>query len=266
MSMPSFPPCGADMTKDEALTMIIASIAMEELALSHIVNAEGEKLQYVLGTLPGGNKPCASIQEILAVNKSAADLLDTVMQSQMLLKGKLEKALEAGGHMPAPEPPCPCGPNHPCEPPFSGGPCRQKSAAYLVSRCNGFSWDNGFLLSWKCQSQRGCGIRWNEETPALVELDPEKAYAVSYTVNVRGPYSGDNVGAVFVRLTPCDAFSGVLPLYFSVNCLECEPMTLHYSTILFPQAQPAPCAGLSLLLNYGGRLFVEQASLSIAEL
>ena len=35
MSMPSFPPNGADMTREEALTMIIASIAMEELALSH---------------------------------------------------------------------------------------------------------------------------------------------------------------------------------------------------------------------------------------
>ena len=43
MSMPSFPPNGADMTQEEALTMIIASIAMEELALSHILNAEGEK-------------------------------------------------------------------------------------------------------------------------------------------------------------------------------------------------------------------------------
>ena len=47
MSMPSFPPNGADMTQEEALTMIIASIAMEELALSHILNAEGEKLQYI---------------------------------------------------------------------------------------------------------------------------------------------------------------------------------------------------------------------------
>ena len=45
MSMPSFPPDGANLTREEALTMIIASIAMEELALSHILNAEGEKLQ-----------------------------------------------------------------------------------------------------------------------------------------------------------------------------------------------------------------------------
>ena len=57
MSMPSFPQNGANMTREEALTMIIASIAMEELALSHILNAEGEKLQYILGTLPGAS-PC----------------------------------------------------------------------------------------------------------------------------------------------------------------------------------------------------------------
>lgn len=274
MSMPSFPPCGADMTKDEALTMIIASIAMEELALSHIVNAEGEKLQYVLGTLPGSCKPCASTQEILAVNQSAAALLDTVMQSQMLLKGKLEKALEAGGRKPAPEPPCP--PDHPCEPPCppgclcephcGGSPCCRKSALQLASRCDGFSWNNGYLLSWKRQGQRGGGICLNEENPTLVDLDPGKAYALDYTVNVRGPYHGDNAGAVFVRLTPCDAFQEILPLYFSVNGLGCAPLTLHYSAMLFPQAHPAPCADLSLLLNYGGGLFVEQASLSICEI
>ena len=255
MSMPSFPPCGADMTKEEALTMIIASIAMEELALSHIVNAEGEKLQYVLGTLPGKRTPCASTQEILAVNKSVASLLDTVAQSQMLLKGKLEKALEAGGREPEPEPPCPPGPS-----------CCGKSAIQLVSRCEGFSWDNGYLLSWKRQGQRGCGICWSEESPALVDLDPGKAYALHYAVNVRGPYHGDSAGAVCVRLTPCGAFSDVLPLYFSVKGLGCEPLTLHYSTVLFPQACPPPCASLSLLLNYGGSLFVEQASLSIFEI
>ena len=100
MSMPSFPPNGADLTREEALTMIIASIAMEELALSHIINAEGEKLQYILGTLPG-TKPCACPQDVLAVNKSVASLLDVVAQNQMLLKNKLEKVLEAC------PPPCP---------------------------------------------------------------------------------------------------------------------------------------------------------------
>lgn len=258
MSMPSFPPCGADMTKDEALTMIIASIAMEELALSHIVNAEGEKLQYVLGTLPGGQRTCAGTQEILAVNKSVKELLDTVMQNQMLLKGKLEKALEAGGCVPAPPEP-PDGP--PC-----GVPCCEKSVIQLASRCNGFSWDNGYLLSWKCQGLRGSSIRWNEKTPTQVSLDPGKAYALNYTVNVRGPYLGSSAGAVCVKLTPGSAFSGVLPLYFTVRGLECRPLTLHYSATLFPQACPASCAGLSLLLNYDDSLFVDQAALSIVEL
>ena len=106
------------MTREEALTMIIASIAMEELALSHIINAEGEKLQYILGTLPGA-KPRATPQDVLEVNKSVASLLDVVAQNQMLLKSKLEKVL---GACPPLTPPCP--PPKPCppEPPICG-PC-----------------------------------------------------------------------------------------------------------------------------------------------
>ncbi len=92
MSMPSFPHGGANMTREEALTMIIASIAMEELALSHILNAEGEKLQYILGTLPGAS-PCACSQDVLAVNKSVTALVEAVTQNQMLLKNKLDHVL-----------------------------------------------------------------------------------------------------------------------------------------------------------------------------
>ena len=279
------------MTKDEALTMIVASIAMEELALSHIVNAEGEKLQYILGTLPGRHGSCASLQEILAVNKSVKELLDTVMQSQMLLKGKLERALEAGGHacVPAPEPPCPwgppcpeepscpcgpsrpekppcpCGPPRPEQPPCSGSPCRPKSMIQLTGRCNGLCWDNGSLMFWKCRDQRGCDIRWSEKNPALVSLNPRKTYALNYTMNVRDPYPGGSAGVIFVRIAPCGAFSGVLPFCFSVNSTDHKPLTLHYTTTLFPQDCPAPCADLSLVLNYRDRLLVEQASLSIAE-
>ena len=131
MSMPSFPPNGADMTREEALTMIIASIAMEELALSHILNAEGEKLQYILGTLPG-SKPCATPQDVLAVNKSVTDLVEAVTQNQMLLKNKLAQVLE---FCPRPCPPEPCPPSwetEPCE--SSKKPCCGKSALQLVGQ------------------------------------------------------------------------------------------------------------------------------------
>lgn len=37
------------LTRDEAISLLISAIAMEELGLIHIINAEGEKLQYVLG-------------------------------------------------------------------------------------------------------------------------------------------------------------------------------------------------------------------------
>lgn len=263
MSMPSFPPCGANMTKDEALTMIIASIAMEELALSHIVNAEGEKLQYLLGTLPGRPGPCATPQEILAVNRSVNELLNTVMQSQMLLKGKLEKALEAGSPVPPPTP----GPSGPCAPPCTGcGPCCPKSAIQLRSRCGGLSWERDHLLSWKCQGHTGCSIAWDEKKPAQVSLAPGKTYALDYTINICSPCPEDGEGAVLVRLTPYDTFSGVLPLYFSGKRLERRSFTLHYSTVLFPQKQPAGCASLSLLLHYGGSLLVDQAILNLMEL
>ena len=76
VSMPEFPEINPDMKCDTALNMILTSIAMEGLALSHIINTEGEKLQYVMGTLKTscGIKP--SISEILSVNQNVNCLLD----------------------------------------------------------------------------------------------------------------------------------------------------------------------------------------------
>lgn len=91
--MPEFPAISPEITRDNALNMILASIAMEELGLSHIINAEGEKLQYILGTLPGSSPADVTTNEILAVNQSIGNLLDSVMQNQMFLKSKMESVL-----------------------------------------------------------------------------------------------------------------------------------------------------------------------------
>lgn len=83
------------ITREDAINLILSSVAMEELGLSHILNAEGEKLQYVLGTLPGLTGPPATISDILAVNDSVRRTLDSTTRNQMFLQSKMESALSA---------------------------------------------------------------------------------------------------------------------------------------------------------------------------
>ena len=280
MSMPSFPAHGADMTREEALTMIIASIAMEELALSHIINAEGEKLQYILGTLPGA-KPCACPQDVLAVNKSVASLLDVVAQNQMLLKNKLEKVLEV---CPAPVPPCgpyppgppgpppcpppvcpPCCGQTPCPPPGGeeGGP---KCALHLVERQAGYLWGPGCRLPWRQNRRQGDRICWNECDPTQIRLDPRAAYAVRCTLTVRAMPPARGEGAVCLRQTPCGTFAETQPLRFSLERAGDSPQTLHYAAVLHPRAGGSAAAQLSLVLDTKNALCVERAAMDVVEL
>lgn len=106
MSMPTFPQIDPPLTREGSLNEIIASIAAEELSLSHILNAEGEKLQYILGTLPGLDE-AASLEEVMQINQSVQDTMSNIMEQQMLLSGKLSAA------MTAPVLPGPTGPTGP---------------------------------------------------------------------------------------------------------------------------------------------------------
>ena len=94
MSLPIFPQIDPPLTREGSLNEIISSIAAEELSLSHILNAEGEKLQYVLGTLPGLEEP-ADLDAVMEVNQSVQDTLSGIMEQQMLLTGKLSAAMTA---------------------------------------------------------------------------------------------------------------------------------------------------------------------------
>lgn len=128
MSMPTFPKNDPPLTREGSLNEIISSIAAEELSLSHLLNVEGEKLQYVLGTMPGLDE-AASLDEVMQVNKSVKDTLSGIMEQQMALTSKLGAVLKAPT-LPGPEGPMgaegpaegEAGPNGPDGPDGAEGP------------------------------------------------------------------------------------------------------------------------------------------------
>ncbi|PGK30302.1 hypothetical protein CN907_27780 [Bacillus anthracis] len=83
------------ITPGQSISLIVASIAMEELALAHIINSEAEKTQFILGTLNTGiTPPPVTLSNLLTVNNSVKQTLQTVVKQEMLLQFKLENVLD----------------------------------------------------------------------------------------------------------------------------------------------------------------------------
>lgn len=97
MSFPNIPDVDAtiDITIEESVNLLLASIAFEELGLAHIINAEAEKIQYVLGTLEGQTplETPPTIEDLLEINNSVDKTLRNVIKKQMLLQFKLEDTI-----------------------------------------------------------------------------------------------------------------------------------------------------------------------------
>ncbi|MEG1066605.1 MAG: hypothetical protein RR929_04340 [Erysipelotrichaceae bacterium] len=81
MSMPVIVP--GTITREEAVGNIIESIAMEEKGISHILNAESEKLNAII------NSPNVSAEALIAANKSVKKTVDNIIDLEMNLKNKL---------------------------------------------------------------------------------------------------------------------------------------------------------------------------------
>ncbi len=93
MSLPNVPNITPEISIDveQCVEMLMASVALEEMGLSHIINAEAEKIQYVLGTLKGQNLSTPpSIDDVLKIDDSVSKTLRGVIKNQMLLGMKLE--------------------------------------------------------------------------------------------------------------------------------------------------------------------------------
>lgn len=94
MSLPSIPDINPDITLNrcESINLLLSSIAMEEIALSHILNAEGEKIQYFLK-----RKDKLKTCDFFEINKQVNNVLRTIVKSQLLLQLKLEDVVEIIG-------------------------------------------------------------------------------------------------------------------------------------------------------------------------
>lgn len=98
MSLPKIPDMdpNINITREDSVNILIASIGLEEMALAHILNAEGEKIQYVLGTLDGNKPGEVTICDVMRVNESVNKTLKNAIATEMLLLFKLEDVLDLG--------------------------------------------------------------------------------------------------------------------------------------------------------------------------
>jgi hypothetical protein len=98
MSFPNIPDVTPEINlcREEVINLLLASIAFEELGLAHIINAEAEKIQYVVGTLDKKSPAkCASVDDLVTINESVSQTLKNVIKKEMLLQFKLEDTLSA---------------------------------------------------------------------------------------------------------------------------------------------------------------------------
>lgn len=124
MSLPNIPDITPEISLNrcEAINLLLSSIALEEVGLSHFLNAEGEKLQKIL------NKHECDMKDLIKINRSVNQTLKAILNSQLILLLKLENVLEitqqhqcqhkqTDGHRKVCCSSCqhPCEQNHPCQ-------------------------------------------------------------------------------------------------------------------------------------------------------
>ncbi|WP_028546586.1 hypothetical protein [Paenibacillus taiwanensis] len=89
MSMPNIPDIKPEIVlkRNEVINLLLTSIALEEIGMSHIINAEGEKIQAIL------KDHCVTLEDALRINHSVERMLRNVIKNQMLLQFKLEDVI-----------------------------------------------------------------------------------------------------------------------------------------------------------------------------
>ncbi len=302
MSMPTFPGISPEITREKALNMILASIAMEELALSHIINAEGEKIQYVLKDLSEDIKCGASLEDVLAVNKSVESLLEVLMQSQIFLKSKMDKVLDIMSSGIGPTGPAgptgamgpkgpkgatgaigPAGPTGPkgatgaigpigpagpkgatgaTGPAGPPGKCPRCLAAFSEAKSD-YLWDCSSPFPWKADFITGSCIRYNPSDCGAILLAPDKYYSISFSINLLAVRNSRQNLTISLTAGSCGKQTDLFT-YYNPDNLYCSSLfTVSSGNILFSTHGYKEEVSLSLYLLAPNSFRAGQSHLSV---
>lgn len=127
MSFPNIPdvhPC-IDIEPEDAASLLLTSIAQEEISISKLLDAETCKL---LRVLDGPHGKGADAHNAVKINESVNATIKNLIKFQMLLQFKLEEVVKL---VPKPCPPSPCPP---CPPPPPCPPVKNKCCCVLKGK------------------------------------------------------------------------------------------------------------------------------------
>lgn len=96
MSQPKIPDINPNVTlrRSQAVDMLLASIALEDMGMAQIINAEAEKIQSVLGTLPGQLAKDPDLADLEVLGRSVGRILRDTIRKTMLLQFQLETVMD----------------------------------------------------------------------------------------------------------------------------------------------------------------------------
>jgi len=79
------------VTKQQSLHLLLSSVALNELAFSHLINAEAEKLQAFVAFT--NEATCLETRDFLQMNKAVSTLIEDLTMGQWLNLKKLDRTI-----------------------------------------------------------------------------------------------------------------------------------------------------------------------------
>ncbi|MFC5702968.1 hypothetical protein ACFPVX_16895 [Cohnella faecalis] len=93
MSQPSIPNITPliSISKDQTISLLLSSIAMDELALSHLINAEAEEMQAFVHHV--GRKHHVHCREFIQFNDSVSQFMEGITMKQWIALKRLDRLI-----------------------------------------------------------------------------------------------------------------------------------------------------------------------------